>query len=203
MKKVKKYYAIVLFLAFLVPLLNDMEDTLVHHYEKSIFNPGTVDDPDYGSWWYPDPLRKYNVDTTWSDGPVDPVRLEFKTIDDEKVFWYLHKLPNYKILSRKTFFDLHTGIVAIDYFLAIPAWWFDAWHFVKIIRWWMIFNMAWFIGVYFLMKHNLEGRIFERKYNYTIMKMWIRIYIKWLIRYAVMIWLVHLVFYSSLFVMGG
>lgn len=59
-------FAVILILIAII--CNDIEDTLAHHYEESIFNPGTVENPDYSSFWYPDWTRKYNPDgsrQTW------------------------------------------------------------------------------------------------------------------------------------------
>lgn len=81
-------------------IANDVEDTLVHHYDRSVFAPLGHD-----SYWYPDWTRKY------VDG------------DPEK------------------------GRISVWIF-PVPAFMFDAWHLIKVIRQALWFHGLWCVALW-------------------------------------------------------
>jgi len=202
----KKFFYLAIFFLFMVPVMNDMEDTLAFHYEESVFNPGTKDDPDYTSYFYPDWKRRYNIKTRYVD-----IWKKVPCPGGDTLMVIIGTNPVYEIISGKTFFNIRTGTWAIDYFLEIPAFFFDGWHLAKQFRWWMIFNFGWFLCVYFILEskpgiHPASVVIVPRKLKkeriirkWSAGKIWTYTYFHWLIKYAVMVYLVHMAFFGSLF----
>jgi len=55
MARTTKFLLLSIISFLLVIILNDVEDTLAHHYNRSVF----WDEQGYESYWYPDWTRKY------------------------------------------------------------------------------------------------------------------------------------------------
>ena len=143
MKKSTKFFLLSI-LSFMIAIaLNDIEDTLVHHYDRSVFAP-----LGHSSYWYPDWTRKY-VDGDWTKG--------------RKEIW----------------------------FIDIPAFFYDGWHLVKVIRQYFTINAL----ALMLLGFGFYSQTYSNKSARSD-------YIKLLIYASILIWLSHIILYEELFIRG-
>lgn len=115
--------------------LNDVEDTLVHHYDTSVFAENGHD-----SFWYPDWTRKY------VDGDPDKGRKKWLGLEIPALFfdgWHLVKVVRQWAMLTSLFF-LFIGAIGIKpYELTIFGW--------------IVFYLSWVIsnGLFIMFVHEI------------------------------------------------
>ena len=110
---------------------------------------------------------------------------------DRSSYWYPDWTRKYNEFGqRKTVFGLRTGWRPIDALLRVPAWVYDGWHLMKVIRvhLWITFVWAW--GLFWAegMRRNRMDKM-EVFYNWLFFNIVI----------GAIVWIVHPIFYEWLY----